>query len=259
MNPYTHMLNPEIIQIPRGLGDAFYCYPIIRHLLQSKFVGLVTCYPDLFKNLYGNKGHYIYTNYERFKDAKTLKYTDRRSFKTTIFEDLLISAGIKERIPFKIIWQKTFTDIFLRARAFKIIAQAIEANKNICIVKKPAQAHMHKHREAYKNKLSVSPNVSEMQKEIWNRKDTTFFIGVGQNETYVEKLVGLDLDLSDQLDLSDYITLVKISDLVMTQVGHLIPIAQAFSKKLLIFYPKDPQFFYLRPEKIGQIYSKEKL
>jgi len=238
-----------IIEIPQGLGDAVYCYPILKELAITR---------------YKNYGIYIYRNphkiifeplkkYCNLLDAAPINslvlkihYRQRRFLKTTQYEDLVISAKLPNPPHFIFDWDKKFTDKFSENVLSKI-------KRHYLIVKEPCAAHMHKNI----NKQSVDPDPKFMQEYVDFYRKSLFIISVGQNEKFSHRLKNIDLDLVDRIDnIEDYINLVKHSSVILTQAGHLVPLAQAFNRRHRIFYPANNRFPYIRPEKLNQLFSK---
>jgi hypothetical protein len=237
-----------IFEIPQGLGDAVYCYPILKELITKQYKG---------------RGVYIYRNpytllfeplreFGNILDKPTpdsvklqIHYKKRHSENTTQYEDLVISAGLPYPPHFVFDWDRDFTERFKKGSGLKIKTPYL-------IVKEPCAAHMHKRH----NMVSVDPDAKEMQDYInFYRKDY-FVISVGHQEKFSRRLENIDLYLIDLLSLQDYITLVKYASVILTQVGHLVPLAQAFRTYHKIFYPMANTFSYLRPEKFDILFSK---
>ena len=237
------------IEIPQGLGDAVYCYPILKELILTRYKGYGVYihhnpYKIIFDPLkkFGNiLGHHV-TGAEKLK----LHYRSRRFADTTQYEDLVISAGLPHPVSFILDWEQNFTQDFLRENARKIKAPYL-------IVAEPRAAHMHKNF----NMVSVDPAPEGMQEHIDHYRKDFFIIAVGKGEKFSARLKNIDLDLVDKIEyLQDYINLVKYSSIVLTPVNHLVPFAQAFRKRHRIFYPVHPKFDYIRPEKFDTLFSK---
>lgn len=224
-----------------GLGDAVYSYSVVKYLLKKHHdITVLTKYPIVFSNLPVKTETIFDKRYDLF-----LKYTDKRHKSTTQFEDICESAGITERIPFRLDWKINFSSEF-KENYFDYISKS---GKKICVIKEPCAAHMDK----LSNSFRMAPASQKVQDFINRNRNDFFFVSVGLNDKYQQRLENINLDLNDKISLSDFITLVKYSDAVATQIGHLVPLAQAFNKKLTIFEPATKT--RVRVEKVAKIYS----
>jgi alpha-L-arabinofuranosidase len=232
-----------IIKTLRGIGDAVYAWPIIERLSESNNVTVITKYPIIFENLPVR----VSTDYNIKEDVK-LSYLSRRLINTTNqYQDICIYSSYS--IPFSFKWDKGFTDSFIENHLHSIIDKSFQLGKKICVIKEPCAAHMHKS----KHDLSVAPNVNEMQTWVNNNSHKYIFISVGQNEIFKSRLSGIDFNLVDKMSVQDLITLCAMSDAIVSQVGHLVVLAQGFGKPMKIFYPEniiDKRLQYITPNKI---------
>lgn len=238
-----------IIEIPQGLGDAVYCYPILKELVKTRYKDYgVYIYRNPYKIIFEPLKNYCNLLDKAPVNSLILKihYKQRKFENTTQYEDLVISAKLSHPPHFVFDWDKKFMDGFYKNICLQI-------RKPYLIIKEPCVAHMHKKT----NKPSVDPDPKPMQEYIDFYRKTHFIISVGKEEKFSHRLKSIDLSLVDKIDnVIDYINLIKYSDIVLTQAGHLIPLAQAFHKKHKIFYPKNNIYSYIRPEKLNQLFSK---
>lgn len=206
------------IRTPLGLGDAIYCWPIIQYFSERMGVEVMTRYPIIYDNLpvscvpYDKNFHL------------SLHYNKRRSKPTDQYTDILKQCDLP-MIPFQFDFNYPCSDK---------IWNVLDQGKKICVVKEPCKAHMHKNKEG----VSVDPDPKEMQKYINKRKDEYFFISVGKAEKFKDRL-DIDLDLTDKTSIPDLIQIIKASSLVLTQIGHLVPLAIAFRIDHKIFMPAE--------------------
>jgi len=211
-----------------GIGDCVYAYPIIKHYIETKDVKIITPFPELFSSLEVETS----TNMNERHDVKPC-YTQSRSSRKGQYEDMLDSVKL-QFIPFVFGWDSGFSDEFRSKHLKEIVARLSMEGKGICIVKEPCLANMHQ-----KNgDTSVVPDIWEMQTWIDENKKRFVYISVGKGETFIHRLQGIDMDLNDQLSISDLVTLCGMAQGIATQVGHLVPIAQGLNRPLKIFYPK---------------------
>ena len=220
------------IKTPLGLGDAVYCYPIVEYYSRRHHVNVSTCYPQVFSCLD------VRTLPPAFPSKHSLRprYQDKRHSPQSQYQDMLDSLELPF-IPFR------FEAISLP----EDLQQQLPVGKRICLVKEPCAAHMHKRTGDF----SLAPSVSEMQS--WIDSNDYFYISVGYQETFKSRLNGIDLDLNDKLSVSGLLALCSHANAIITQVGHLVPIAQGLNVPLKIFYPEtitDPRLRHLGPHKM---------
>jgi len=82
-------------------------------------------------------------------------------------------------------------------------------------------------------------------------------VAVGQKEVIKRHLAGIDVNIVDRLNLSDYITLCEKTDSICTQIGHLAVLAQAFNKPLKVFEPERITDKRLKNMSVKKLYLKE--
>jgi hypothetical protein len=222
------MKEPWTVKTMLGIGDCVYAYPIIKHYTTTRTVKVLTPYPEIFSSLEIETS----TDLNQHFDVKPC-YTQSRSSKKGQYEDMLDSVKL-QFIPFVFGWDSGFSDEFRSKHLKEIVARLSMEGKGICIVKEPCLANMHQ-----KNgDTSVVPDIEEMQSWINENKKRFVYISVGKGEIFTHRLQGIDMDLNDQLSISDLVTLCGMAQGIATQVGHLVPIAQGLNRPLKIFYPK---------------------
>lgn len=206
-----------VIRTQKGLGDAVYAYPVVKQLAKRQQIKVITNYPFIF-NL---------SNVETSTDYKQkydlfLRYA--KHGKGTQFEQVQSCAGLKG-LKMHLDWGEVFSKEFQDNYLSQIVGK-------ICIVKEPCAAHMHKRSQD----TCVAPSSREMQEFI--DSNDYYYISVGQDEVFKHRLSNIDLDLNNKISVKDLITLVQSASCVITQVGHLVTLAQAFGKQLKVFYPE---------------------
>lgn len=232
------------VKIPLGLGDAVYCQPIIRKLTKKTAVIVQTPHPIIF----GNMQNVTATSLDIGKPDLNIKYNHLRNSNDTQFQDLLSSVQMSN-VKQVFNWSYGFTDEFRLNELPRILTELNNSKKNMCIIKEPTTAHMHKSTKDF----SMAPNIEQMQNFIDENKEQFFFISVGKDEIFKKRLHDIDYDLVNKTTVQDLITLCQLSDLIISQVGHLIPIAQGLKKKVKIFYPgniTDPRLKNMNKKKI---------
>lgn len=211
-----------------GLGDAVYTYPIVRHYCLTRKVKVITPYPEVFQDLEVETS----TNMDEQADVKP-SYLMGRLSKKSQYEDMLESVKLPW-VPFGFSWKSGFSDSFKASHLKRIVAMLILDGLQICVVKEPCLANMHQKN----NDHSIVPDADEMQEWMKANEHRYVYVSVGRKEVFTRRLEGIDFDLNDQLSLSDYLTLCSMANAIITQVGHLVPIAQGLNRPLKIFYPK---------------------
>lgn len=215
-----------IIKTMAGIGDAVYTYPIIKHFLKTNKVKVITKHPIIFDSLDVE----ISTDYQNKFDLNP-RYTHLRDSQNNQYTDMLQSVNLFD-IPFVLDWKMGFTKSFKTKTLNDLMTKFTQSKKKLCILKEPVCSHMHKKKKDF----SISPVVSEIQNFV--NSNNYFYISVGNSEIFKKRLYGIDYDLIDKTSIQDLITLCAMSDLIVSQVGHLVPIAQSMNKKLQIFYPE---------------------
>lgn len=214
-----------------GLGDAVYGYPIAKHLARKGPVTVSTKYPEVFSALKN-----VQTTDDRSNCDLVLRYT--RVPGKTQWEEICKATGFE--VPFVFDWPKTLKDFDL---------PQIPQGKKLCIIKEPCVAHMHKSAKNY----SMSPRVDEMQAWVNQNSKRFFFVSVGQDEQFKARLKGIDIDLTNKLTVPQLLTLCANAGAIVTQIGHLVPIAQGLRIPLKIFEPEkitDPRLLSYSAAKV---------
>lgn len=204
------------IRTPLGLGDAVYTFPIVKHFAQTEKVIVCTQYPDVFKSLG------IETTAEKTNQDLCLRYQFRAE--KDYYTQMCDLAGVHPE--FKLDWPYRESDdcpSFIH-----------DAFQPVCVIKEPVCGHMHK---GSKN-FSMAPNVERMQNFVNKNNGILHFVSVGEDEVFKARLSRINTDLNNRLSVHDLISIVTYSSVVVTQIGHLVPLAQALGKPLKIFEPE---------------------
>lgn len=218
--------NVYTIKTMLGLGDAVYTFPIVQFYADVyKRVLVRTKYPDVFRDIPNvetsidlNGGYDVFPSYNGYRNSPNSQ-----------FYDLLDSVNLP-RLPFKFSYK---TGVQNKV-ALEIRALAKSQGKKLCILKEPSLANMHRRNLD----MSIVPNCDQFFSWLDKRKSEFFYVSVGQNEMFVKRYLGVDLDTNGKLTPYDLLSLVSVSDVVVSQVGHLVPIAQGLGIDLKIFWPE---------------------
>lgn len=197
------------IQIQPGLGDAIYNYPIIKELSNKEFINVETGFPEIFYNLPNAKGF--------IKINETI--------------DLHLRFHVLNYSAYSQLCTKTHVYPEFDFSDFPTIYKPLETNnKKLCVIKEPCAAGRHKD----KNEMREAADFNQMQRWIDENRNEYYFVSVGQNEKFTERL-NIDLDLNDKLSTYELLALCRHADLIATQIGHLVAIGCAFRIPLKLF------------------------
>jgi hypothetical protein len=202
-----------------GLGDAFYTYVVAKHYaeVEKKNVLLETNYPDVFSTLRISTTSarifdpQIYCTYVPFKQDHT----------TNQFQDVLRAAKIEAPLRLKHPHPKKS---YFETKAGRHIMSSREHQYKkkygwpVCVIADPYLASGVRNRETLKpDKKTYSEIVN-----LLNKKYFTVLSGKGPIEE-----TGADCSIKGMTDVADLIAVVASADLVLTQVGALLPMAEA--------------------------------
>lgn len=202
------------IRTPLGLGDAVYAFPIVKHFTQTEKVIVCTQYPDVFKSLG------IETTTDKTNQDLCLRYQFRSE--KDYYTQMCDLAGVHPE--FKFDWPYEYETVGFKNKTGKLL----------CVIKEPVTAHMHKGARDF----STTPIAEKMQAFVNDNREQMFFVSVGKDEVFKSRLSGIDSDLNNILSIPDLITLVSMADIVATQIGHLVPLAQSLGRHIKLFEPE---------------------
>jgi hypothetical protein len=221
-----------------GLGDALYMYPVLKYYLeQGKQVEILTKYPDVYTCL-KKQGLIVTDRYAKQPDREC-RYAPRYPIQeTTTYQDTLILSGIDEYLPFEFEFEKQ--------KPFKF-----NTDKKICVIRTLTLPMKQRGDEA-----CLIPNGSHFQAIINAYKYKLYFVLAGSKSAYRYKLTGIDLDLTDTLNIKELFQLISQSDICLSQSCFFIPSAEALNKKNFVVFAADgfkcPFKFYkhITPKKV---------
>ncbi len=227
-----------------GLGDQIYNYTVCKYYKsKGQNVLIETQYPEVFDPLE------IQTTPKRLFDVHVnCSYITRKNIRrTSQFQDVLINAKIDETLSIKIDLDPDVPDDTI-LNEIAITRQRIDkSNFPICIVSDLYQA------KGIRSRSTLMPNriiYDEILKKI---NQQYFTILIGNRHDYIKDC---DLSFKNIIDVKNLLALVNISDLIYTQVGHLLPMGEALGKKVLSLlsgnYRKsgDPFLNTIMPKKV---------
>jgi hypothetical protein len=223
-----------------GLGDAVYLYPVLKHVLtHGGAAEVLTVYADIYTPL-RKLGLVISDRYAKNPDINC-RYGDRYHSKTTTtYQDTLTLAGLDLSIPLELEYEREEPP---RLKGVN--------GRKVCLVRSPA--YPMKGRE---DTRILIPDLKKTQYIIDAYRDEVFFVQVGNRNGYEGILQGLGQDLSGALTIRQLLTLVDMSDMVLTLPSFLLPFSEALSKKCFVLFSgmamRTPRKFYhlITPSKI---------
>ncbi len=238
------------IRSASGMGDACYAYPVCKYYkAKGENVILETNFPEIFAPLE------IATTTERLLDYElNCSYVPFKGDRNTNqFQDTLRAAKIDQDIPFEIDLKQKTPDFKYVQTMWEAISKSLpevqEARTpKICIVADLYLASGIRKRETLIPIQLVYEGIIELLK---SKGYLTVLTGIGQTV-----ISNTNVNLKNQTDIPNLLAFVNAADLVLTQVGALLPIAEALGKKCISLlshnYRKagDPFLNQITPRKV---------
>ena len=204
------------------LGDQFYTYMVARHYSKRETVIVETQFPEVFEPLKIN------VTRERIFDPKIFcSYVPFKNDHTTNqYQDVLRAAQITEDLPFVY----DFESVNISASIMKRIVFAVNTGKKkgtsppLCLVADPYTASGIRNRETLRPDLKIFSQIVD----LLNKKYFTVLVGKG--ELIIKNT---DMVLKGATDVKELMALVKISDMIFTQVGALLPMGECMGRKVI--------------------------
>lgn len=206
-----------------GLGDQFYTRMVAKHYAQiEQNVIVETQYPQVFADLHGVK-----TTEERILDPGI--YCTYVPFKidrnTTQYQDVLRAAQINEFQPLEFGARLDMPiGIKRRIEESKTLHGGGKCGWPVCVVADIYTA------SGIRNKETLRPNIETYSKIVDSINELYFTVLVGIGERIIKNT---DCSLKGATSVDEIMGLVCNCDLVMTQVGALLPMGEAFGKRTI--------------------------
>lgn len=218
-----------------GLGDAVYAYPIIKY----------------YSELYPNCNFKVITKYkEVFEciekvscDTETnffnidCRYLNRKDKKSNQFEDICFNARIKKKIEFKIEIYKNKIDINNK-------------NKKILLVRNPYLGM-----ELRKTPI-LTPDFKKIDIILNFLKKYYYIVLLRHDEDGTDVYLKNYNEIFENTTINQLLNLVDCSDLILSQNGHILAIAEALNKKIISIFSsnlincEDDFFRTITPSKV---------
>lgn len=225
------------IRSGRGLGDTLYMQSVVRHLLtKGERLEVCTDYPEVFDGMPVN-----FAPFARHNINYLCHYTKRKTEKTNQWEDIYLTAGLKD-VELKIDWKVKNKSL-------------VEEVKNQSEGKKILFVHGGREPMARKDRFGrdLLPNGDVFNRTLRLLSDF-FSVHVGDSELLYP--VYADKSLNRQTSVSDLLDIAYISDAFYGQCSFIIPLAESFSKPLLVVWSNkglhsgEPYIATITPRKI---------
>jgi hypothetical protein len=193
-----------------GLGDAVYLYPIVKHFSKAEDLIIYNNFPQLFKGL-GEVKPYT-RNVTPHIDCG---YPKRSKLPGTIFESMLACAKIKTEL--KIDYDVSDANVLLPDNYIVVSNLYLPMNSQRSACMKP-------------NEQWFKSIVKELSKQYK-------IVVVGNNE-YQYKGESY-IDMTNKTSPIDLLHLVSNAELVFTQCGFLVPMAQALDTNVFTVFSQE--------------------
>lgn len=213
-----------------GLGDAVYMYPVLKYYLeQGQHVEILTKYPEIYQSLV--KAGLIITDRYAKQPDRECRYASRYPIQTTTtYRDTLILSGIEKQVPFEM--------EFNCPRVFYF-----PTTKKICVIRNIILPMKQRGDE-----LCLIPDGKCYQAIIDAYKNEYYFVLAGNKNSYRFELTGIDLDLTNSLDIPNLLQLISQSNICLSQSCFFLPFSEAINKKCFVVFSakgfKSPLKFY---------------
>lgn len=219
-----------ILKGSMGLGDAVYLYPVVKYYAdRGEDVTIITRYHEIYAGL----------------NCKTVLPDDfidcacsaRTTIKdTNIFEDTLIMSQIEDKLSLKIELG---------------VKRTYATSKKVCVIRTPTAPV----KGEEESKVMI-PDISVFQKIINSFGKSVYFVLLGAKINFPGNLSGVDLDLSGVTGVDNILGAIAGADLVLTQPGHFVPMAEALERKLFVVFARsglqtqEKRYRFTTPKKI---------
>jgi hypothetical protein len=218
-----------LIRGARGLGDSFYLRAAVKYFLEKgeKDLLVQTKYSIMFQELpvkcinYGEGNPDINCRYaSRFGNADT-----------NFLQDTAIIAGLDK-------------DCLKLSSPFRTKRKSINTGgKKLVVIKTPCYNHCGK-----EHTRPLIPDIKVFQTIIHSFSKQCYFILVGLRNTWKFKLSGISEDYSGLESIPGISYLVDEADIILTQPGYMLPMAESMNTKCLVVFARtgldSPEHFW---------------
>lgn len=206
-----------------GIGDNIYLQSIVRHLTDKGHRLMVcTTYPDVFEPV---KNKVTFHPFTKVKVDVVAHYGGRKKIKETDqFQDMCISAGIKEPIDLRLDWQ-------VRNKGLVETLKRKANGRKIVFVQHP-RTPMGR-RDGFGKELS--PDYRVMDRILASIKDRFLLVKFGEGKPLYD-LGNCELDMVNKTTLHDLFDAATACDYFFGQCSFVIPLAESLKKPCLILW-----------------------
>lgn len=225
-----------------GLGDAVYNYAVCKHFKErGKSIIVETQYPDIYSPLG------IKTTRERIFDSDVnCSYVPFKADRNTNqFQDVLRAAQIAEPLPMELGEYHHASGVTAESQNQYTGSQ--KHWKPVCLVADLYQA------SGVRARANLIPDRAVFQSIVdsLGKHHFTILLGIGD-----PVITGCDLNLKNKTSIMDLIWLVRTCHMSVTQVGSMLPLAEAFRKPVMAVLSRnyalsgDPFLNTITPKKV---------
>jgi hypothetical protein len=203
----------------RGLGDSLYLQGVARHLVErGQEVEVCTPWPDVFRPLAGNVK---VSPFRKDRLDRVAHYVSRKTIMDTDqFTDCCISAGITEKVDFRLDWQ--VVNPLWRDKL----------NRPVVLVQLPRDPMDRK--DGYG--MELLPDCRTLQRAIdLLRERGAFVVQIGKGAP-LYNLRNLSLDLANVTNVADVLDLAFLADAVLGYCSFIAPLAECLNKPALLVW-----------------------
>lgn len=203
----------------RGFGDALYLQGVARHLIgQGHQIEVCTSWPDVFMPLFGK---IRVSPFRKERIDRIAHYVARKTIKDTDqFSDCCHSAGISEKVEFRLDWQ------VVNPRWAEII------HGPLVLVQMPREPM--DRRDGYG--MELLPDCRTIQRAIdilLDRGVRVVQIGKGNS---LFNYANLTADLSNQTTVADILDIASLADGMLGYCSFMAPLAECLDKPALFVW-----------------------
>lgn len=212
------------IRSGKGLGDSLYLQGVARHLVEKgERLEVCTGWPDVFRPL---ADKVKISPFRRDRVDRVAHYVSRKRVSNTDqFTDCCISAGVMEKVEFRLDWQlvnPSWMEVLGRGRRPVVLVQLPRAPMD--------------RRDGYG--MELLPDCRIIQRAIDALRDRgAFIVQIGRGEP-LYRFHGVDLDLANSTSVADAIDLAWLCDGVLGYCSFVAPLAECLSKPALLVWSR---------------------
>jgi len=230
-------MNIRTLKGASGLGDSIYIRMVAQYFYEkdkSTFFLIMSDFPDLFIGLPCHIVRHTKLNEIEYQGRKyhtnKISYCGRKyKNDTTQFEDVCIAAGVPKDISYSLDWKiknNTLINGIKKSASIK--------RKPICLITSPYRPFGRI--DNWGKEITVN---FDCMKKLINSKKNDFYFVMTCKDTPIYRLENIDCNLSMKTNISDLLDIASISNVIIGQIGHALPIAECLNKPALIFFSKN--------------------